>query len=326
MTLRIAQTRPATVEEWDDAFVGCECATYYHSRAWAEMWQEYAGDLEPAPVHVSFDDGVTAVIPVSRRKRFRGLVSEAALSAHNAYGGWISERALTAEHARAMYEWLLDGYADIDWRLNPFDAGTRVLDTSREIQDPTSALDLSAGYDAVEERWRREHGSMWGAVKQARKFGVEIVESRDPAHWDAYADAYEESVERWGESATGVVGRRLFDILRSRQTDRVRLWVALVEGVVAAGAVCLYARSHVAYWHGAARSAYFKKRPVHLLLTTAIEDACRRGFSWFDFNPSGSHEGVRRFKKSFGAEELPCAVVRRSSSRLKLLQKLRGGG
>jgi len=324
MTLRITHTRPASAEEWDQALEACPAATYYHSRNWAELWQEYSGQLEPSPVYVTFGDGVTAVVPVSLRKRYRGLVSVASLSAHNAYGGWLSGPGFTPGHAQSLAGWLLDRYPDLDWRMTPFESPP--FDTAGEIQDPTSALDLSGGYDAVEERWKRDHGSMWGAVKQAKKFGVEITQSDRPEHWEAYADAYEESVQRWGESATGVVERRLFEVLRRRASGQETLWVALCDGEVAAGAVCLYAGSHVAYWHGAARADYFSKRPVHLLLVTAIEDACRRGFAWFDFNPSGTHEGVRKFKKSFGAVEKASAVVRRKSRRLAMLERIRGGG
>ena len=42
----------------------------------------------------------------------------------------------------------------------------------------------------------------------------------------------------------------------------------------------------------------------------AIKDASERGITWFDFNPSGGHEGVWDFKKGFGAQAMPAPVVR----------------
>jgi hypothetical protein len=36
--------------------------------------------------------------------------------------------------------------------------------------------------------------------------------------------------------------------------------------------------------------------------------------TWFDFNPSGGHEGVRAFKAGFGAQLLSCPVVVRETA------------
>ncbi len=41
----------------------------------------------------------------------------------------------------------------------------------------------------------------------------------------------------------------------------------------------------------------------------AIKDACEKGYSWFDFNPSASLKGVKAFKEGFGAEALKCPIV-----------------
>jgi lipid II:glycine glycyltransferase (peptidoglycan interpeptide bridge formation enzyme) len=40
------------------------------------------------------------------------------------------------------------------------------------------------------------------------------------------------------------------------------------------------------------------------LLYEVIKDACEQGYFWFDFNPSGGHEGVKSFKKGFGCSTL----------------------
>jgi hypothetical protein len=40
-----------------------------------------------------------------------------------------------------------------------------------------------------------------------------------------------------------------------------------------------------------------------------MRHASETGYRWFDFGPSAGLEGVRRFKKSFGATPLDCAYV-----------------
>jgi CelD/BcsL family acetyltransferase involved in cellulose biosynthesis len=92
-------------------------------------------------------------------------------------------------------------------------------------------------------------------------------------------------------------------------SPRIKLWTAVVEDRLVAGALCFYGQGQVVYWHGAALEAYFHVRPVNLLFCEAIKDACETGYRWFDFNPSGGHEGVKAFKQSFGAVSLQCPVI-----------------
>ena len=56
-------------------------------------------------------------------------------------------------------------------------------------------------------------------------------------------------------------------------------------------------------------SDYFWLRFVNLLISEFIEECCNRNFDWFDFNPSGGHEGVSSFKQSFGAKPWRSPIV-----------------
>ena len=47
---RIAAVRSAAPGEWDAIWTGCDHATYFHSRDWAEIWQTYTeGAVRPDP-------------------------------------------------------------------------------------------------------------------------------------------------------------------------------------------------------------------------------------------------------------------------------------
>lgn len=73
------------------------------------------------------------------------------------------------------------------------------------------------------------------------------------------------------------------------------------DGQTVAGAVCLSARRVVVYWHGAMLESHEEHGPVQILRLDEIRHHCAAGMEWFDFNPSGGQEGVRKFKSSFGA-------------------------
>ena len=62
----IARVRPAADAEWDAAWLASDHATWFHSRAWAEIWAEYRrGELLPAARVVELSDGRSALLPFS---------------------------------------------------------------------------------------------------------------------------------------------------------------------------------------------------------------------------------------------------------------------
>jgi lipid II:glycine glycyltransferase (peptidoglycan interpeptide bridge formation enzyme) len=66
-----------------------------------------------------------------------------------------------------------------------------------------------------------------------------------------------------------------------------------------------YWNRHAAYWHAAADREFLAIEAPKLLLSAIIRDACSRQIRYFDFNPSGGHAGVAKFKGYFGARQTP---------------------
>jgi hypothetical protein len=303
----IVSTQPATNEQWDAAWLGCDYATYFHSREWADVWSEYTvGRFVPAARQLTFADGRDVVLALSATRRRGGLVTVHVSSPAGTFGGWISTSTLTAQHASALCRYLQKGVGNLQWRMNPYDANLVALGLSLGKNDETHALDLSQGFDAIFRGWTKGHSS---AARKAQKAGVTVRLARNVSDWRSYYAVYEDSLRRWGDKASGRYERRFFETLSKRASQYVRLWLAEASGEIVAGALCFYAPSHVVYWHGAALEKCFNLRPVNLLMFEAIKHACEHGFRWFDFNPSGGHEGVVAFKRSFGATARQCPVV-----------------
>jgi CelD/BcsL family acetyltransferase involved in cellulose biosynthesis len=73
-----------------------------------------------------------------------------------------------------------------------------------------------------------------------------------------------------------------------------------------AAAVFLAWNDTVIYKFGASDPDSLSLRPNHLLFWHAIRSACEQGYRWFDFGRTDiGHEGLRRFKLSWGAVEEP---------------------
>jgi CelD/BcsL family acetyltransferase involved in cellulose biosynthesis len=82
--------------------------------------------------------------------------------------------------------------------------------------------------------------------------------------------------------------------------------VASVGNEPIAAAVFLAAGDTVIYKFGASDADAWRLRPNNALFWTAIRDACADGRRYLDFGRSDHEsEGLRRFKSSWGAEELP---------------------
>jgi lipid II:glycine glycyltransferase (peptidoglycan interpeptide bridge formation enzyme) len=145
------------------------------------------------------------------------------------------------------------------------------------------------------------------------------------ADWKKYYEVYEDSLLRWGDKASSRYELRLFEEMQRRNSPNIKLWLAAYQEKIIAGALCFYAKKHVVWWHGASLEKHFRLRPNTLIIYEAIKDACERGFSWFDFNPSGGHEGVTSFKKRFGTQAYPSNLLIKHSLVYKTMNILMKG-
>jgi hypothetical protein len=317
MRLTITRSRPATPDEWDTAWSSCGYATYFHSRAWSEIWSEYSrGRLTPFPEAIEFSDGARALLPLSREKSLGGITRRIVSSPAGTYGGWLGGDALTAEHDELLLDRITNRESNLFLRENPYLPPLRGNDLAWHT-DHTQTLGLSGKIDEIVSRWTKGHRS---AVSKALRSGVRVRCAEGERDWQEYFDAYLDSRRRWGAEGERGYDFRLFDAIK-RRTDaagNIRLWVALHSGRVISGALCLYAPQIAVYWHGASLEEFLPLRPANLVLDAAIRDAKDRELKWFDFNPSGGHAGVDAFKRSFGAErkETRFAFVNSAPTRL----------
>lgn len=319
MSLRITRARVASPAEWDSLWRECEHATYFQGRAWAETWSEYSrGRLKPAPEWIEFSDGIETLLPITKELAFGGLLHRCWLSVAGTYGGWLSETPLSHDHIDLIVAYLQKQNPNLYWRHNPYQSPPPIVNAKRVI-DHTDVLDLSDGFASIFQRWGKGNRS---AISKAIRNGVTIKRASQDSDWQDYYNIYLDSQQRWGDHVSVRHQSALFEILRRRGAEAggVELWVAAHEGRSIAGALCLYSSRIATYWHGAALASYFELRPVNLLLHDAIRDATERGFSWFDFCPSGGHAGVEAFKQRFTTQRKSADVITTESTILRLLR------
>jgi lipid II:glycine glycyltransferase (peptidoglycan interpeptide bridge formation enzyme) len=236
------------------------------------------------------------------------------------FGGWISNQQLDIQHANLLVDFLSKRFSNLYVRMNPYNDLFSKVGLSDSQDDETHALNLNKGFEAVYKDWARGNKS---STKKAIKEGVSVRLASTLDDWSEYYKVYEDSLRRWADNASSRYEWELFKEIFQRKSNNTKLWLAVYQNQIISGTLCFYAKKHVVYWHGATLEDFFNLRPVNLLMYESVKDACEQGYSWFDFNPSGGHEGVKEFKKRFGTEALACPVLENKSPFLKTLNQVR---
>jgi hypothetical protein len=303
----------ATDEAWERMANDCGHATYFHTRHWAAIFHTATrGRMVPSPLVMRFSDDVEVLIPLVRRKFFGSLLTLHWSMPSYTYGGWISVSPMSPAHGQAVVS-RLHSFRDCVWRENPYDPLAGELDLHHDLDDFTQAIDLRDGMTAAEDRFDHAHRK---AVKKAERNGVTIAEATHFDEWMSYFSLYEQTRERWKAKnllRNRGAGPALFKAIYESPTPHRKLWLARINGELAAGIICFYWKGHAVAWHGAGAASCFKYRPNNVLYEHAIRQAAETGCSWFDCNPSAGLAGVVDFKEHLGAQRLRSRVINKRS-------------
>jgi len=295
------KVRGATDSEWDDIVASDPTATFFHTRAWYEAWRAFAGfSLQPRILTLS--SGKRVILPLANRRRLLPWRRMFFSSPAGTYGGFASEAPLTAAEMEQLADHLRT-FGRIRLRLNPFSPMTAILEGANA--DFTQATPLEQGFEAAFASWKNGHRRN---VRNAERSGVTVSRATDADDWDGYLGVYDDSLVRWGDRVSRRYPKSFFETVRQHAGSQHVLWLARHDGRVVSGALCFYHHQHAVYWHGAGSAEHFHLRAANLLHYVIMRDACDRGYLWYDFNPSGGHEGVVRFKSGFGTVRKPAGM------------------
>jgi hypothetical protein len=285
-------------EVWNQVCASAPTATFFHTKVWADVLRLTFPHWLSKPIALEFSDGNAVVVPLMRRRVLGRVEFYCESMLPGVYGGPVFRKTPTDEHWSLLWE-AVNKFPNILVSGNPFlkDVGSPIA-TRRT--DSTHIIDLEQGMTRIVKGYRKGHQS---DLKVAQRKGVELRLAGSTADAGSYFAIYQDTLARWGKKASGFYPESLFQNLFQlpEYGTSVKLWLAELDGTIAAGAWVFYHNQHAVYWHGAMHSKYMTSHPAHLLITGAIEAACRDGYRWFDFNPSGGLEGVAHFKRGFGA-------------------------
>jgi CelD/BcsL family acetyltransferase involved in cellulose biosynthesis len=323
--------RPTGDREWLELARRCEHATFFHTPYWQRLGTTAYPAQEVATATIDLPSGATAILPMIavRRLGTRHFVS----TFSGAYGGPLSERPLGAEDALALQRAIKDWRTGVQIAGNPLAEPLPPAPGMRVREDSSMVLPLEGDFAAVQKRFTKGHRS---ALTKARRSGVTVRLAESLDDYRVYFELYRRSLERWGAEATSTYSWELFAAghrLGEELPGHVRLWLAVHERKVIAGAWVFYWNRHVIWWHGAADASAFDLRPNNVLIPEIAEAALGEGYGELDMGATAGHEGPTRFKRHFGAVERPVRhleylppVLRAGYAAMARARALRRGG
>jgi len=88
------------------------------------------------------------------------------------------------------------------------------------------------------------------------------------------------------------------------ESPYVKFWFAQKDDKNIAAIILTYFGQFVLFHSAAFYYKWQKERPNNLIHYEAIKDACSNKYKYYDFLPSGNHQGVEKFKENFGSKKM----------------------
>lgn len=290
MNITLLDTLP---EEVDPIAVASPEASFYHTRPWLESLAVTSG-LELRCLVAREGGGIRGFLPFffGRTGPFRRAWS----LPYGTYGG-----PATAGDEEA-FDGLLATYAALLERPRVIETGwvdfRNRRPGARGLKSVTHVVDLAGGFDAVwSERFASDRRKR---ARRASRLGVVVETSQAADDLEAHYRIYARRVRAFGTQAPFPL--ELFQELKSRGGENVRLFVARHDGEVVGGHFNFYHGSEVIAWYGMTSERGDELQAGTLLYAECIRDACERGLSTYNLGGSLARQSLIDYKVSLGGE------------------------
>ena len=314
-------------EFWLTVARQCDYATFFHTPLWQDIALGTFPAYRDATIGAVLDSGVRVVLPLLRVRR-RGPLHELWSSFELYYGGLIADGPYTSAEAQQIYR------AACGWQTfrlqitgNPLRSDSDVPVSYESQADFTHMIALQPDFEQVFAHLPKDARSTY---RNGLRKGVQVRRATALADCHAYYDVYQDGLHRWRERGLKQIGAtyslRQFELcyeLSCQQPALAQLWLAEVDGRIAAGNWVFYWNRHVGCWQGAAHSDLLSYRPFNVLEVEIARDAVAHGYAYYDLGPSAGLEGLIAYKDSYNAKRHPFSRSIHTARGLTLLHQVR---
>lgn len=276
--------------------------TFFSSNEWLRIIEKTYSNYKGLWLRFRLSNGKVVYLPGLRRGDWLDSLFA------GTYGGFVSTNPITDQEMEAILAAISGIFQQlriegVNISPNPLSPASLPL-FYREAKLYTHILSLDKDFDEICKsdfgyRARRH-------TKKAERCGVKVCVDSSPNGFTDYYRMYLDSAGRWGKK--NPYPFELFMNLALVNSEKIKLWLAEIEGKRVAGILLFYGGEQVIYWSGAFYKDYAWCCPNHFLFKASIQDACQQGYRYFNFGSSlaGGQEltGVRKFKEQFGPQQV----------------------
>jgi CelD/BcsL family acetyltransferase involved in cellulose biosynthesis len=294
--LKVELINPVEHPHWDDLLLTSDQTTFFHSSAWAQVLSESYGYI-PRYFTAIENGKLIGLLPVMEIKSFltgrRGVSLPFTDSCDPLAGDQDSFEALLNEAAEYGRQ--------AKWKYIEIRGGSSFL-----ANQPASAehfvhcLDLNADEAEVSSHFK---SNIRRNIRKAEKEGVAVTLERS---WDSVNAFYKLHCVTRRHHGLPPQPRSFFRKIYEHIIAAGKGFVALAryKNQWVAGAVYLLYRDHAIYKYGASDRGFLYLRPNNLVMWEAIRWCCHNSLRSLGFGRTDSeNEGLRRFKRGWGAKE-----------------------
>lgn len=294
-------------EKWNSIAETSPEGTFFHTYTWAKVLKESFG-FDIATKLFVFDDGTEVLFPLMRTftkfKVFREFYSMPL----STYGGPLPSNIDNGKLAKILSIFKPTDFVSII--PNPL-FFQRLWKDFDHLEVFTQILPLTEGFDDV---WNnRFAGKVRNQCRRAEResYDISVNNSLEAFMW--FSDTYNKAAGARGETPYSF---SLYQAMHDNAGEHIKLWCATKEGRLAGCLPALYGPRDVFYWSIAVEPEHAKYSLNNLLLKVAIEDACKRGYQFFNLGASSvggkELESLIQYKKSFGGERINYPIYLRT--------------
>ncbi|MBI4397123.1 MAG: GNAT family N-acetyltransferase [Elusimicrobia bacterium] len=304
---------------WDSISEQCEYATFFHTSAWSRiLLRSHPHSCQIKTRAFLFDGRDWVVLPsMGVEHECKGFFKAYHSNMLGVYGGFVAAPGvLTEERVQRIVEFLERDVRAKEVLIfgNPYCDQPISSRNWDKKPDFTQVLDLSA-ISEENQLLEKYDQNVRRLIRKAEKTGLRVTTATRMEEIDRYYAVYQESLRRWGEDATSRYEPPLFQSLFKQGGDKIRFWLVWAGERLLGGSVNLYHSRYCISWHCVYSDHSFEMGAPKFLNHKIMMDAKKRGVAYFDFNPSGGHEGVVQHKEKFGSHRLNFSVYRLNNNR-----------
>lgn len=325
-TLRVAPLERGLEPAWREFMAGREDALFYASLEFRDLLCRF---LDAEPHYLVLTDGgrVRGALPCFSKADARFGTVLNSLPYYGSNGGFVTDGTPEVEAA------LLGAYLDLERSLrccastivgSPFDGEREVYEknlgyTFRDSRIGQLTALPATGRAIEEELFGLYDESARRNVRKARKSGVTFRESRGAEDLRFLHRTHQDNIRAVEGLAKDWA---FFEAVQAVPEECWSVFVAELDDAPVAGLLLFRFNSTIEYYTPAIREEFRTMQPLALLVHEAMCRAAKDGYRWWNWGGTwATQDGVYRFKKKWGARDMPYHYYCRLSDRHLLENK-----